>query len=133
MSPSVVSHAERQGRHGKTVVIAAPVAAMAQLHSVVIATVMATMATEAIAQLHGRCFPPSVLPVVKTHRCLLNPVEIDQSTVQTVTARQTQETDTSYWRITIGWVEAVQLDSLLPSHFSLGTMFMSHNQDNGAV
>ena len=89
--------------------------AMAQVHgkgkTVVIATAVAAMATEAIAQLHGRCFPSSVLPVGKTHRCLLNPVGIDQSIVQTVTARQTQETDTSYWRITIGWVEAVQLDS----------------------
>ena len=56
---------------------------------VVIATV-AAMATEAIAQLHGRCFPSSVLPVAKTHRCLLNPVVIDQSTVQIVTARRTQ-------------------------------------------
>ncbi len=96
MSPSVVSHAERQGRHGKTVVIAPAVAAIA---------------TEAIAQLHGRCSPSGVLLVAKTHRCLLNPVGIDQSIVQTVTARQTRETDTSYWRITIGWVEAVQLDS----------------------
>ena len=76
-SPSVVPHAERQGRHGST-------------ETVVTAPAAAAMATEAIAQLHGRCFPSSVLAVVKTHRCLLNPVVIDQSTVQIVTARRTQ-------------------------------------------
>ena len=73
-------HADRQGERSslETVVIAT---------TVLTATAVEATATEAITQRHGRCLPSSVLPVAKTHRCLLNPVMVDQSTVQIVTAK----------------------------------------------
>ena len=56
----------------------------------VVATVLADMETAATALRHGRCFLLSVPPVVKTRKCLFNPVVTDQSTVQIVTAKPTR-------------------------------------------
>ena len=78
-SPSVVPLAERQGRqHRSQTVVAA---------SITEAAITTTVAT---VHLHDRCFPSSALLVAKTLKCLLNPVAIDLSTVQIVTARQIQ-------------------------------------------
>jgi len=73
--PNAVPHAVRQGKHNR-------------MEAAVIVAVV--METEATVQPHGRCFPWNAPHVAKTLRCLLNPVVIDQSTVQIVTAKLTQ-------------------------------------------
>ncbi len=67
MSPSVVSHAVRQGRQSVTVAVV-----------VVVATVTGP---------NGRCSRWYVPSVAKIPRYRLNPVKVDQSTAATATIR----------------------------------------------
>jgi hypothetical protein len=83
MSLSVAPYAERKESHGSTQTVVTPAA-------------VADMATEAITQHHGRCSLLYVLRVAKTQKYRLNPVVIDQSTVQIVTARRVLQGITSH-------------------------------------